>query len=152
MEDFNNNSPYVPKPDGGFSVRENNRMARPVNGMARAARVCGILSVISIFTFMIYPAIVIGSLAIILALLSRGEEKNLSDMAKTGMTTGIIAMVVNVAILGMACMLLFSDGEYKAQINDTCKQMYGQTFDDMIEDAKDGSLDLEYRNLPQTLR
>lgn len=119
-----------------------------INGMAKASQTCGILSIVSIFTMMIYPAIILGSVAIILALLSRGSESRLADKAKTGLTTGIIALIVDICIAGIAVFILFSDGAYKSQINDACKQMYGQTFDDMMEDAKDGVWDLEYHNLP----
>ena len=41
-------------------------------------------------------------------------------------------------------MLLFGDNPFKTQVNDLMKEMYGQTYDDMLKDAMDGSFDLEY--------
>ncbi len=144
MDDFNNSS-Y------NDEARYERRMISPEaesNGMAKASKICGIISVISIVTLMIYPAIMLGSVAIILALLSRGKSARLPDKARTGLTAGIVALVVNIALVGGAVAILFSDGEYKQQINSMCAEMYGQTFDAMVEDAMDGSLDLEYHNLP----
>ncbi len=116
--------------------------------MAKASQICGIIAIVSIVTMTIYPAIVLGSTAIILSFLSRGERKILPDEAKTGLTTGIVALVVDLLIVAAAVMLLFSNGEYKKQVNTVFSQMYGYTFDEMIEDMKDGSLDLDYSNLP----
>jgi len=116
--------------------------------MDKASKICGIIAVASLVTFLVYPAVILGALSILFALLSRGEETRLSDKAKTGLTTGIIAISVNLVILGFGCLLIFSSGPYKDEMNKVCKQMYGQTFDDMMEDAMDGSFDLEYHNLP----
>jgi len=121
-------------------------------GMARASRTCGIIALISIITFLIYPAIALGSVAIILALLSRGSENTLSDRARRGLTNGIIALTVNVCLLIGTLCIIFSDGPYKQQLNTACEQMYGQTFDNMINDAMDGTFDLEYHNLPGALK
>lgn len=144
MNDYNN-SPY------GEDVSYERRTISPEaesNGMAKASKICGIIAVVSIITLMIYPAIMLGSVAIILALLSRGSGSKLPDKARTGLTTGIVALIVNIAIVAGAVAILFSHGEYKNQLNDMCAEMYGQTFDDMVNDAMDGSLDLEYHNLP----
>lgn len=144
MDDYNN-SPY--REQDGFERKPISPQAES-NGMAKASKICGIISVVSIITLMIYPAIILGSVAIILALLSRGKEKRLPDKARTGLTTGIVAIVVNIVVVGGAVAILFSDGAYKQQLNSMCAEMYGQTFDDMINDAMDGSLDLDYHNLP----
>ena len=88
--------------------------------------------------------LVIAAMAIILALLSRGRDRHLSDKASSGMTTGIIGLSVNIIIAVTAVMLLLGDNPFKSQINELMKEMYGQTYDDMLEDAMDGSFDLEY--------
>lgn len=146
--DNNNGSPYVSRPqqDGpGRAYREYNNSA---NAMARTASTMGVVAVISIFTMMIYPAIVLGSLAVILALLSRDRDGHMHDKAKSAVTTGLLAIGVNIALLAVTFGLLFSGGSFKNQINDTFEEIYGHTFDEMWEDAMDGSLDLDYRNLP----
>ena len=144
------NNPYVARP--GSSERSSDRPVYTgdagANPMARAAYTIGIISVVSIFTMLIYPAIILGATAIILALLSRDREGRMHSKAKAAMTSGIVAIAADAVILVMAVSVFFSDGPAKQQVNDIFRQMYGQTFDDMIEDIKDGSLDLEYQNLP----
>lgn len=142
MEEFNN-SPYTEDINQGVECS-----IRHSDGMARASKVCGIIAVVSVFTMMVYPAVIIGAVAIILSLLSRGAGSTLSSRAKTGLTTGIVAIAVNVLVLAGGAMLIFSDGPYKQELNEMSRQMYGQTFDDMMEDALDGKLDLDYHNLP----
>lgn len=131
---------------GGNFYNANNRIEQP-NGMATVSQVCGIIAVISVFTLMIYPALILGSLAIILGLLSRGSRKRLPAKAKTGVVTGAVAVGVNLALIALTLFIIFSDGPMKRQLNATCKQVYGQTFDDMLQDAMDGELNLDYYNL-----
>ncbi len=147
MWEDNEYGPYVRRP--GEDIGENNggspKEARMPNSLAKAAGTLGVLSVLSIFTMLIYPAIVMGSTAIILALLSRDRQGFMHDKAKNAITSGTIAIVADLAILIMAFVLLFSKGSFKQQLNDMFVETYGQTFDDMWEDAKDGRLDLEYK-------
>lgn len=143
------NSPFVDRPNGSDGGVYYEKIV-PGNGMAKAAQILGVMAIISVFTMLIYPAFIMGALAIILAFLSKGADLHMTDKAKTGMTTGIVAVVANIALIGVVLALLFSDGVYKQEINKVCKQMYGQTFDDMLNDAMDGSFDLEYYNLPIT--
>lgn len=134
--------------DNLSGIQQNIEYKRP-NSMATAAQICGIIAVISVFTMTIYPAIILGSLSIIFGILSRGEDKRFSDRAKTGLVTGTVAIGIDLALVGATLMLIFSNGEFKQLLNETCKEVYGQTFDDMLEDAMDGSIDLDYYNLPK---
>ncbi|MCI7558466.1 MAG: hypothetical protein ACI4C2_00870 [Lachnospiraceae bacterium] len=138
-----NQSPYVNKPEQ-MKKHDDSMVSHRLNPMAKAASTLGILSIVATLTMMIYPSIILGAMAIILALLSRGRDRHLSDKASSGMTTGIIGLSVNIIIAVTAVMLLFGDNPFKSQINDLMKEMYGQTYDDMLEDAMDGSFDLEY--------
>lgn len=139
--------PYLTNP-GGENNTQRNIYSRKPNQMETASQICGIIAVISVFTMMIYPALVLGSLAIIFAILSRGSAKKLYDRAVTGIITGGIAIAVDIALLVASLAIIFSNGPMKQQLNDACKQMYGQTFDDMLQDAMDGELNLDYYNLP----
>lgn len=149
MWEENENGPYVRRPGDGAG--DNDRVQREVvlpNSLARAASTLGVLAVISIFTMLIYPAIVMGATAIILAVLSRDRQGFMHDKAKSAVTSGTIAIVADLVILVLAFTMLFSKGSFKQQLNDMFVESYGQTFDDMWEDAKDGKFDLEYKFLP----
>ncbi len=75
-----NQSPYVNKPDQ-MKKRDDVIVSQRLNPMAKAASTLGILSIIATLTMMLYPSIILGAMAIILALLSRGNDKHLSDKA-----------------------------------------------------------------------
>ncbi|MBQ0027781.1 MAG: hypothetical protein KBS96_04185 [Lachnospiraceae bacterium] len=117
------------------------------NSFSTAAQICGIIAIISVFTMTIYPAMILGSLAIIFAILSKGSERKYSDRAKTGITAGIIALGMDIALVAATFMLIFSNGEFKKQLNDACEQMYGQTFDEMLEDAMRGESTFDPYNI-----
>ena len=146
MQDNGNMGPYVSKPGSrtGSDTGNTYREAEMPNSMARAASTIGVIAVISVFTMLIYPAIIMGATAIILALLSRDREGRMHDKAKNGITTGVVALIADAAILALVCTMLFSDGSFKQQMNEAFKEAYGQTFDDMWDDARDGRLDLDY--------
>lgn len=55
----------------------------------------------------IYPAIIFGSLAIILALLSRGGEMTTSGYAKAGLILGIIAIIFGILFFIYGLITLF---------------------------------------------
>lgn len=126
---------FVPVPPRGLVTKP--------NSFATAAQICGIIAVISVFTMTIYPAVILGALAIIFAVLSRGEEKKYSDRAKTGIVTGSVAIGIDIALIAATLMLIFSNGEFKKQLNDACMQVYGQTFDQMLDDAMNGESTLD---------
>lgn len=67
------------------------------------------------------------------------------DKAKGAVTSGVIALVADGAILVLVMTMLFSKGSFKQQLNDMFVETYGQTFDAMWDDARDGKLDLEYK-------
>ena len=147
--DNSSNGPYVPRPDlDGESSRAYREYNNNANSMAKAASTLGVMALISVVTMLIYPALVLGSISIILALLSRDRTGYMHDKAKTAVTTGALAIGINLAILGLTAGVLLSDGPVKQQINEVFEEVYGYTFDDMWEDARDGRLDLNYGNLP----
>ena len=146
MQENESNNPYVRRPGSlsGDDADQKRLETGMPNSMAKAASTVGIIAVISIFTMLLYPAIVLGATAIILALLSRDKDGKMHDKAKGAITAGVVALVADSAVIILAMTLLFSNGSFKQQINDSFKQTYGQTFDDMWEDAMDGKLDLDY--------
>lgn len=116
----------------------------PSNGLATAAMVLGILALIGIFA--IYPAIILGSLSIILALLSRGQSLKMHGQAKTGVITAVIAIGCDVAVLGMAFALIFGMPNFFESI-------YGMSYQEMMEQMEDGTLDYDelYDNIYNNL-
>ena len=79
---------------------------------------------------------VMGGLAIILAILSRGLNDRLQTTAKHAIALGIVGIGIQVFVfvsLFMSTARLLKDPEYHAYINQTSLQMNGQTFDEAVE-------------------
>ena len=67
---------------------------RPQDAMLSAAIVLSVIAIAT--TCCIYSSIVCGSLGIILALLSRGDKKQLTPQGKLAVTTSTMAIVISV--------------------------------------------------------
>ena len=144
MEETNNNYPYIQKPDGEGNPSSGNLTNKPLpNSFARTAKILGIIALISVFTFTVYPAMILGALAIILAILSKGIEKGMHDNAKLGVITGIIALVMNVVIIGSSFYMIFTQPELRQQFNEMYESIYGESFNDTIDGIKNGTLNYD---------
>lgn len=111
----------------------------PGSNFANAAMVLGIISIISCFTFTVYPAFILGSIAIVLALLSKGSRPKLPSKARTGVTCAVIGLVTNTILLVSAIVLLFTSPALRKEVNRTFEKQYGISFDEMMEEILEES-------------
>lgn len=118
------------------------KQEEPANGLAHASMVLGIISAISFFTFTIYPAVILGSLAIILALLSRGASFKMHSKAKNGIITASLAIGCDIVLVISCCFLIFGSPEF-------FEKTYGMSFEEMMEQMENGTLDYDelYENI-----
>lgn len=103
-------------------------MYRNHNNMATAALV---LSIVSLFTVFIGFSVVLGSLAIILALLSRGSSR-MSGQAKAATGLGAFTFVGGLVILVVSLSVaLSSPGFYDGlrQYSDYYNEIYGDEYE-----------------------
>ena len=133
--------PYVNRPGSGYIPVQPSRVYEMPNNLAKAAMVLGILSLLTIFT--VYLPLILGSLAVILAILSRGSRKKMHGDAKTGVITGTISLCIVPAIVAASFYLVFTNPSYYEQFNDTYEKMYGRSFDDTLKGIKDGTIDYD---------
>lgn len=68
-------------------------------GMATAAMVLGIISLIGLALLQLYLPLLLGGVGIILAILSRGSAKKVAGRAKAGMICCIISLCVSIVFL-----------------------------------------------------
>ena len=115
--------------------------AAPANSFARASMALGVAALVSVFTFTIFPAIILGALSIILALLSRGAELTFHSKAKTGIMLTVLAIFANVALVGGTVAMIFGDNPYHDELNATYDEMFGMTYDEILQGVMDGSID-----------
>ena len=84
-----------------------------------------------------------GGLAVILGLLSKGNDKAMLPNAKVGVLTAILGIVVNVLVVGSVIIMLFTNPSYKEdfhrQLNQYSEYFYGESFDDMWNQIEEGT-------------
>jgi len=117
--------------------------AIPANAFAKASMTLGAIALASVFTFTIFPAVILGSLALILALLSRGAELNFHPTARNGIMLSILALVVNIALVGGTCFLILGDNPYHEELNATYEEMFGMSYDEILQGIMDGSIETD---------
>ncbi|MDE7363636.1 MAG: DUF4190 domain-containing protein [Ruminococcus sp.] len=86
-----------------------NQNYQEVNGLAIASLVCGILSIICCCSRII--SILLGGVAIGLAIASKKQNENMSGLAVAGIITGAIGGFFGVVLLFLAGMMSFLDIE-----------------------------------------
>ncbi|NTV78947.1 MAG: hypothetical protein HGA25_07425, partial [Clostridiales bacterium] len=78
-----------------------------------------------------------GSLGIIFALLSKGNQKKMIGNAIAGFISSLSGIVINIFIVGITVFLLLTDTSYqesfKEQLDTSSQQLYGVSFDEMLD-------------------
>ena len=133
--DFNhNNNPYNQRnnidPEGQRQFIRN-----PGQTLATVSLALGIASIFTMLT--VYIPLICGSLAIVLALLSKGYGKKMLIAAKIGVGTAIGGMALVITITGsLLVLLLSSDGstlvEFGKQLDQQFEQQTGQDLESLL--------------------
>lgn len=126
--------------------------------MASAALIFGAGALLTLLT--VFLPLVLGSLAIVLALLSKGSEKKMLTQAKVGFGCGIAGLSMVLALLGSSYALMFTHPEMLPEIGRQYDAAYeningkgieediGFTFEDMMQEQADKITSLKERRLP----
>ncbi len=117
----------------------------PGSSMATAAMFLSLAAIFSIFT--IYLPLVFGSIAIILAILSKGYGKKLLPTAKVGISIGIGSISLILVIFASAVSLLLTssgdsliklgqqlDSQYEKQTGTQLEDIFGQSYEDIMKE------------------
>jgi len=112
------------------------------NGFSRASKALGIAAIVSTFIVPVYLPLILGGIAIIIALLSRGKEEIDAD-GWVGITTGIVAISVNIAMMIFVIVMFLTNTYFRDMINVQYMQLYGTTLNSAIEKIIGGGFDLD---------
>ncbi len=124
-----------------YNYQSNYYKMPPRNPGQTMAVVSMILGVVSIFTlFTVYIPIICGSIAIVLAILSKGSFKKMLVAAKVGIGTAVGAItLLFVMIASLSAMLLSTSGDalikFGQQIDQQFKEQTGQEILQYIVEA-----------------
>ena len=100
--------------------------------LAGTALVMGLAS-IPLCLFM-NTGIVVGGIAIVLAILSKGTLEKLLPQAKKAIIYGTIGIIVGYGVFASSLYSVLTVPEYRKQLNEVSLQMNGVSFDDMLKD------------------
>ena len=139
---YNNENEYP-----GTSFEYNNGFAPGNNGFAFAALILGVSALFSLFT--VYLPLILGSLAILFALLSKGYGKKMAATAKIGFISAItgLSLILSILAVGITSLyLLFAtstddqlhygsqiDQAIEMQLGQSTEEMFGTSYEDMME-------------------
>ena len=99
--------------------------------LATTAMVAGLLSVP--LCFFGYFGIVVGGVAIVMALLSKGMEKKFLPQAKKGIFYGFLGIIIGYAVVVSSIHMILTNPERRQQLNQFSQQLYGVSFDETLE-------------------
>ena len=111
--------------------KAHNELDKHVN-MASLALVLGLVSVP--LCFFMYTGIILGGIAILFAILSKGTAEKLLPQAKKGIIYGSIGIILGYTILATSIHSLVTNPSYREQLNQFSTQYYGESFDDMLKE------------------
>ncbi len=100
--------------------------------LAGTALVIGLISIP--LCFFLNLGTVVGGIAIILALLSKGNMEKLLPQAKKALIYGTLGVVIGYGVFVYDVHAVFTNPEYRRQLNVMSQQMNGVSFDDMLKD------------------
>ena len=84
--------------------------------------------------FLAYPGIILGGVAIVLALLSKGNLQKLLPQAKRAIIFGSIAVIGGYYLMFSSIHAILTDPDARRQANIMSEQLYDTSFDDMLRD------------------
>lgn len=119
---------------GSFSHYQFEQSAPPRNSMATAASILGLATIVTTVLCTVYIPFITGSLAVLFALLSKGSSSRMNPTATTGVTTAVVGLVMNVALIVSVVVLYLTNPMIHEQANKLFEQRYGMTIDEMWED------------------
>jgi len=137
---YNNSNQY-------YSQNPGPGIHNPGQSMATIAMVLGLASIFCIFT--VYLPMVLGSIAIILAILSKGYGKKMLATAKIGIGTAIGGLSMVLALIASVFTLLMSnsdilidqgrqlDKQFERQTGQKLEDYLGKSYEDIMREYAD---------------
>ena len=104
----------------------------PHVSFATISLVLGLLSIP--FCFFFNAGVIMGGIAIVIAILSKGSEKKLLPQAKKGIIYGALGIIVGYAVVIGSFYTIMTNSEARESMNTMTEQVYGISFDDVLQE------------------
>lgn len=108
----------------------------PRDRLTRTSMSLAVLAIFSIFTFPVVCPYIFGSVSLVLAIISKGNWSALPRRGKTAAVIALIALALNTALIVSSALYfvrVLHDPELQMQFSQTLYQMYGITFEELLE-------------------
>ncbi len=141
---YNNGNPYNNGNAYNYNAYQHSYViTQKGDTLATASMVTGIIAVVSplliiVFPFALYFPFIFGGISIILALLSKGAAAKMISKAKSGIICAAIGLVCNIALICTSFYLVFNNAEFRQSFDDAFIEMYGMTFEEVMEEIMEG--------------
>ena len=112
------------------------------NPFTSASLILGICSLVTICTAVL--PLPLGALGILFAILSYRKGRHMDTLAITGIATSCVGLLFSLIFIGIAFSMMpamLRDPEYRDMLNRYSESMYGQSYDDLFENAYGIDLD-----------
>lgn len=103
------------------------------DALATGAMILGILAAILCATLTLYPTFILGSIGIVLALLSRGRAARSDLKARIGMACAAACIAFNCCAVTATLKAIQTDPQILEKANELIKEQYGMTYEEMID-------------------
>ena len=113
--------------------KEHNTM-NPRVAFATAAFIISLISAALLLS--VYFAIILGGIAIVMALLSRDSSGKLLPQARRAIIFGSVGLIGGYFLLVQAVISMFVDPEVRALVNQYSLAISGESFDDTIQELE----------------
>ena len=108
----------------------------PIERMTRTSMSLAILAIFSTLTFPVVLPYIFGSVALILAIISKGSRDRFPRRGRRAAIVASAALVINTALIITTVLYFFrmlQDSELRAQFSQTLYQMYGITIEELLD-------------------
>lgn len=105
--------------------------------MAHTALILAALSLLGCVILPIISPMILGTLAIVFAILSKGPKRTLSATARNAIICSVVALVINLfasAYYINSALDMLKDESFRTELNQMYESLYGESFDEMLED------------------
>lgn len=127
------------QPDNPYTNRSYPPPSKPGGDtLATAAMILGVLAIIMCASFTLYPTFILGSIGIVLALLSRGRALRSAAKAKIGLFCATAGIVFNCLLIAATFQAMRTNPQILEKANELIKEQYGMTYEEMINAILNG--------------
>lgn len=133
------NNPYGNNPYGNQPYQNPYRNNPAENGFVTAAFVLSIISIGFAIIGLSFFAFIPASLAIIFAILSKGKSEQLPNKSRSAIILAIAGCIVACVMTIYVIYTIKTNPDMMRQFDTIMQQMYGMTFEEMMEQMKNGT-------------